>query len=150
MKQGTIETVTGFVVLIIALSFFTFAYKISGRSKFDQKTYNLVADFQNIEGISKGADVKIAGIKIGVVEDIKLEDESYYALVQLKIKQDVQIPNDSSAVVSTSGLIGSKFIKINPGSSEDNFKNGGKIRFTQSTLNIEDLVSKLVYSMTSK
>ena len=149
MKQGTFETLIGFLVIFIASAFFIFAYTTSGYST-HVNGYNLSADFQNIEGISKGADVKMAGIKIGVVEDIALEEESYYAILKLKISNDIAIPNDSNAIISTSGLIGNKFIKINPGSSDDNFKNGGKIRYTQSTINIEDLVSKLVYSMTSK
>lgn len=149
MKQGTFETLIGFLVIIIAFVFFIFAYTTSGYSN-HVSGYNLIADFQNIDGISKGSDVKMAGIKIGVVEDIALEEESYYAILKLKIRNDIQIPEDSNAIISTSGLVGNKFVKINPGSSDDNFKNGGKIRFTQSTMNIEDLVSKLVYSMTSK
>lgn len=149
MKEGTFETLIGFLVIAVAICFFIFAYTISGLSS-NISGYNLSADFQNIDGISKGADVKLAGIKIGVVEDIALEGESYYAILKLRINDNIQVPNDSSAIISTSGLIGNKFIKINPGSSDNNFKNGGKIRYTQSAMNIEDLVSKLVYSMTSK
>ena len=149
MKQGTFETLIGFAVIAIAVIFFTFAYTTSGYSS-HPNGYNLTADFQNIDGITKGADVKLAGIKIGIVEDISIEDETFYAILKLKISDDMHIPNDSSAIISTSGLIGSKFIKINPGSSDENFKNGGKVKFTQSTMNIEELVGKLVYSMTSK
>ncbi|MCA0254943.1 MAG: MlaD family protein, partial [Proteobacteria bacterium] len=72
MKQGLIETVVGFVVLFVAATFFLFAYNNSSYSRV-AKTYSLVSSFQNIEGIAKGADVKLAGIKIGYVDNLILE-----------------------------------------------------------------------------
>ncbi|GAB4165478.1 MAG: outer membrane lipid asymmetry maintenance protein MlaD [Rickettsiaceae bacterium] len=149
MKEGTIESLAGIFVLALAFGFLVFAYNVSNFGG-DNKGYKLIANFQNIDGISKGSDVKLAGIKVGFVEDVTLEDDTYYAVLQLKINEDVKIPKDSSAIVSTSGLLGGKYIKLNPGASDDNFENGGKIKFTQSALNIEDLIGKLMYSLTSK
>lgn len=149
MKQGIIETLVGFFVLIVAFSFLGFAYNVSDFSK-TNKGYMLTANFQNIDGIVKGADVKLAGIKIGFVDSLSLEDNTYYAILNLNINEGVAIPKDSSAIVSTSGLLGGKYIRINPGASDDNFIEGGKIKFTQSSLNIEDLIGKLMYSITSK
>ncbi len=149
MKQGIIETLVGFFVLIVAFSFLGFAYNVSDFSK-TNKGYMLTANFQNIDGIAKGADVKLAGIKIGFVDSLSLEDNTYYAILNLNINEGVAIPKDSSAIVSTSGLLGGKYIRINPGASDDNFIEGGKIKFTQSSLNIEDLIGKLMYSITSK
>ena len=149
MKQGIIETLVGFFVLIVAFSFLGFAYNISDFSK-TNNGYTVTANFQNIDGIAKGADVKLAGIKIGSVDSLSLEDNTYYAILSLSINEGVNIPKDSSAIVSTSGLLGGKYIRINPGASDDNFADGGKIKFTQSSLNIEDLIGKLMYSITSK
>ncbi len=149
MKQGIIETLVGFFVLIVAFSFLGFAYNASNFSKTD-KGYMLTANFQNIDGIAKGADVKLAGIKVGFVDSLSLEDNTYYAILNLKVNEGVNIPKDSSAIVSSSGLLGGKYIRINPGASDDNFVDGGKIKFTQSSLNIEDLIGKLMYSITSK
>ncbi len=149
MKQGIIETLVGFFVLIVAFGFLVFAYNVNDFSKM-KKGYMLTANFQNIDGIAKGADVKLAGIKIGSVDSLSLEDNTYYAILNLNINEGVDIPKDSSAIVSTSGLLGGKYIRINPGASDDNFVDGGKIKFTQSSLNIEDLIGKLMYSITSK
>jgi phospholipid/cholesterol/gamma-HCH transport system substrate-binding protein len=149
MKQGIIETLVGLFVLIVAFSFLGFAYNISDFSK-TNNGYTVTANFQNIDGIAKGADVKLAGIKIGSVDSLSLEDNTYYAILSLSINEGVNIPKDSSAIVSTSGLLGGKYIRINPGASDDNLADGGKIKFTQSSLNIEDLIGKLMYSITSK
>jgi len=149
MKQAKFETIVGFMVLIVAFGFFSFAYKISNSSK-GSNGYALTANFQNIDGISEGADIKLAGIKIGQVGSLLLNAETYYASATLLIDESVAIPVDSRAIVSTSGLLGGKYIRINPGASDDNFVDGGKIKFTQSSLNIEDLIGKLMYSLTSK
>lgn len=149
MKQGVIETLVGFFVLIVAGSFLIFAYKVSDFSS-KNSGYRLTANFQNIDGIAKGADVKLAGIKIGFVDSLILEDNTYYAILNLNINEGIAIPKDSTAIVSTSGLLGGKYIRINPGASDDNFTDGGKIKFTQSSLNMEDLIGKLMYSITSK
>lgn len=149
MKQGTFETMIGVMVLAVAMIFFIFAYKTSNYSNLD-KGYHIVANFQNIDGILEGADVKLSGIKIGSVHNIALDKDTYYAAVQLQINDNISIPKDSSAIVSTSGLLGGKYIKITPGASDDIIKENGKIRFTQSALNIEELIGKLMYSLTSK
>lgn len=149
MKQGTFETLIGFIVICVAAYFFVFSYKISDSSKYDDG-YILNASFQNIEGLSEGADVKLSGIKIGHVDNLMLEKDSYFAVVKLKIKKGIEIPSDSRAIVSTSGLLGGKYIKINPGGAEDALKENDKIKLTQSSIDLEDLISKIVYSMTSK
>ena len=149
MKQNVIETLVGFIVILIAGGFFVFAYNMSNVTKYSDG-YNVVANFQNIDGITKGADVKLAGIKIGHVDSLLLEDDTYYASVKLNIDQTVNIPEDSRAIVATNGLLGGKYIRISPGGSDDNLSDGGKIKFTQSALNIEDLIGKLMYSITSK
>ena len=80
MKQARFETIVGFMVLIIAFGFFSFAYKISNSSK-GSNGYALTANFQNIDGISEGADIKLAGIKIGQVGSLVLNDDTYYGSV---------------------------------------------------------------------
>lgn len=149
MKQARLETIVGFIVIIIAIGFFVFAYNESNVSR-SSDGYKLIANFQNIDGISVGSDVKLAGINIGRVDSLTLNDDTYYASIQLTIDESIKVPVDSTAIVSSSGLLGGKYIRINPGASDDNLVNGDKIRFTQSALNIEDLIGKLMYSLTSK
>jgi phospholipid/cholesterol/gamma-HCH transport system substrate-binding protein len=149
MKQGVIETLVGLLVLVVAFGFLSFAYNVSNVSK-TRDGYNVLASFQDIDGISQGADVKLAGIKIGYVDSVVLDSDTYYAGVKLYIEKEIEIPEDSGAIVAKSGLLGGKYIRISPGGSEDNLSNEGRIKFTQSSLNIEDLIGKLMYSLTSK
>ena len=149
MKERVIETVVGFIVICVAIFSFMFFYKISDSGE-DGEGYFLNAYFQNIEGVAEGNDVKLSGIKIGYIDNVTLENSTYFAVARLKIKKGIDIPSDSRAIVSTSGLLGGKYIRINPGSADDNLKENGKFKFTQSSINIEDLISKLMYSLTSK
>ncbi|PCJ29853.1 MAG: outer membrane lipid asymmetry maintenance protein MlaD [Rickettsiales bacterium] len=149
MKHSAVETLVGFLVILVATGFFIFAYNTSNVAK-AANSYAIFANFQNIDGITDGADVKLSGIKVGYVENVTLEEETYFATVKLRIDSNVDIPKDSRAIVSTSGLLGGKYIRINPGPSDYNIPDSGKIIFTQSALNIEDLIAKLMYSLTSK
>jgi phospholipid/cholesterol/gamma-HCH transport system substrate-binding protein len=149
MKERVIETVVGFVVICLAIFSFMFFYKISDSGE-DGEVYFLNSYFKNIEGVAEGNDVKLSGIKIGYIDNVTLENGTYFAVARLKIKKGIDIPSDSRAIVSTSGLLGGKYIRINPGSADDNLKENGKFKFTQSSINIEDLISKLMYSLTSK
>lgn len=149
MKQQLIEILTGIIVIIVATIFLVFAYNKSKGNRAGDG-YNLQVYFQNIEGIEEGADVKLSGIKIGYVKAITLDITSFDAVVTLKIANNIPIPKDSRAIVTTSGLIGSKYININPGASDINLSNNDRIKLTQSSLNFEDLIAKLMYSITSK
>lgn len=149
MKHGLIETLIGLVVVCVALFFFVYMYNTSNQSK-GRDGYILNAHFESIEGIVKGSDIKISGIKIGYVESIELDTTTFLANVKLQIDRAYEIPDDSRAIVTSSGLIGSRFINIIPGGAEELLQNNSNIKFTQSALNLEDLISKLMYSLTSK
>jgi len=149
MKERVIETVVGFIVICIAIFSFMFFYKVSDSEK-NGEGYFFNASFQSIDGLDDGNDVKLSGLKIGYIDNLTLENGTYFAVARLKIKKGIDIPSDSRAIVSTSGLLGGKYIRINPGSADDNLQENGKIKFTQSSINIEDLISKLMYSLTSK
>lgn len=149
MKSNAVETLVGFIVIIIAVSFFVFAYNTNYKSN-GQEGYILKAYFQNVEGLAQRNDVKLSGIKIGYVDSIELEKNTYFAIVRMRLNKGVEIPVDSRAIVSTNGLLGGNYIRINPGASDDNLTDNDKIKFTQSALNIEDLIGKLMYSLTNK
>ncbi|ALA62168.1 outer membrane lipid asymmetry maintenance protein MlaD [Rickettsia amblyommatis] len=149
MQQNIIETIIGFVVLIIALLFLIFAYK-TGSSITSSKGYQVTAHFQSVEGIAVGSDVMISGIKIGSVKKITLDPNSFYASVYLNINDDVKIPKDSKAQVVTSGLLGGKYISIIPGNDDENLVANEEIKYTQSAINIESLINKIVSSFGSK
>jgi phospholipid/cholesterol/gamma-HCH transport system substrate-binding protein len=144
MANNAIETVMGAVVLAVAGGFLYFAYSNSNVKPIDG--YTLTASFSNISGITPGSSVRIGGIKVGVVEALTLDPKSYQAVAVLRVGNDVKIPKDSSAAVQSTGLIGEKFLAIEPGGEEDNMKNGDKIAFTQPSVSLEEMIGKFVFS----
>lgn len=149
MKHGLIETIVGFFVICVSVLFFIYIYNVSNQSK-GKDGYILTASFESIEGISQGSDVKISGVKIGYVDSIELNNNTFLADVKLRIDNSFELPEDSSAIITSSGLIGNRFINIVPGGAEKSLRDDNNINFTQSALNLEDLISKLMYALTSK
>ena len=141
MKGNILEAVIGAVVLAVASIFMYFAYTSSGEKI--TNGYVLVARFDDVGGLAVGADIKLNGIKVGIVKSLRI-DKNYQAKAELLLRNDIKIPKDSSASVSTDGLLGSKFMAINPGFSEEKFKPGDEIELTRSSVNLEKLIDKLV------
>ena len=112
--------------------------------------YHLIAKFENIDGIVSGSDVKISGVKIGTVENQFLDEKNFRATLKIMINPNVKLPTDSSAKVSSEGLLGSKYLSITPGGDENVLKEGEEIQFTQSSVNFEDLLGKFIFSNVDK
>lgn len=144
MSTNAIETVMGAVVLAVAGSFFYFAYDKSNVKAIDG--YELSATFSNISGITPGSSVRIGGIKVGVVEALDLNPQTYQAVAKMRVQENVKLPKDSSAAVQSTGLIGEKFLAIEPGAEEENLKDGDTIAYTQPSVSIEEMIGKFVFS----
>ena len=144
MANNAIETVMGAVVLVVAGGFLYFAYDNSNIKSIDG--YAVKADFSNISGIAVGSDVRVGGIKIGTVESLDLDPKSYEAVATLRVKNDVKLPKDTSAAVQSTGLIGDKFIALEPGGDDQNLANGDKIKYTEASVNLEEMIGKFVFS----
>ena len=143
MRQNILETIIGFIVIVVALVFFVFAYNSAYKTK--DNMYNLFARFESVEGVSKGSDIMLAGIKIGKVKSLTL-DPDYFALMEMDIENSIQLSTDSQVAVVSSGFLGSKYVSVTPGGDTANLKHGDRIKFTQSSINIETLVGKFIYS----
>ena len=109
MRGNILEAVVGAIVLFVAAFFLYFAYTSNGE-KIDDG-YELITNFNNVGGLVVGADVKISGVKVGIVKSISV-DKDYTARVILLMKPNIKIPVDSVARIATSGLIGNNFIAI--------------------------------------
>lgn len=144
MNRSLIETVMGAVVLVVAVIFVLFVYDKRTVSAGDG--YDVVASFDNISGISAGSDVRIGGIKVGTVSSLTLNTETYRPKVTLRLRPDVKLPDDSSASVSSEGLLGGKFVQVSPGADDKMLEQGGEIRFTQSSVNLEEMIGKFMFS----
>ena len=149
MKQGVLETVVGFFVITLSIIFLFYVYFINNSQKSDSG-YIIKARFQNVEGIIKGSDIMIAGIKVGIVEDIRLNNQDYSVDSDLRIFNYVKIPVDSNAAIVSSGFLGNKYIAINPGLSDATLNPKDYIQKTQSSINLESLIGKFMYSSGTK
>ena len=145
MKNNLLETIVGSIVLLIAILFILFSFKVININSNKSQSYDVYAEFDNIEGINIGSDVKISGIKIGAVSDIKI-NKNYKAYLTLNLSKEYSIPNDSIFKISTSGLIGNKFIDVKIGSSDEYIANKDTVDYTESVLNLEDLISKFLFN----
>lgn len=144
MANNAIETVMGAVVLTVAGGFLYFAYNSSNIKSVDG--YSIRADFTNIAGIGLGSDVRVGGIKVGVVEDLSLDNKSFQAVAKMRIDENVKLPADSTAAIQSDGLLGSKFVALEPGGDDKNMEEGDVITFTQSAVSLEEMIGKFVFS----
>lgn len=149
MKDNMIETAVGAVVILIAGLFFAFAYTTSGVGK-AQGGYSVNAEFDNVEGINVGSDVRMAGIKIGTVTGSKLNTETWQAILTFQIDPTVKLSDDVTAKITSEGLLGSKFVAIDAGGSETLIADGGTITFTQGAVDIWKLIAEAMFGSAKK
>lgn len=150
MKKTSVETAVGVFVLIGLISVAYLTIKLGKMEWFGDDYYILDARFDSVSGLKAGAQVDLAGVEIGQVADLRLDNERQVAIVRLKIKKGVMLTDDVIASVKTSGLIGDKFIRLSPGGSDIILKSGDMIIDTESALDIEELVSKYVFGDAEK
>jgi len=143
MHQNAIETIVGAAVIVIAAAFFIFAYQSTGFST--GGGYKVSANFQRVDGITVGTDVRLAGIKIGSVVSQNLDQENYEAKVTFSIDRGVKLPEDSTVKVASEGLLGGNYILIEAGGSETMLAEGDEFSSTQSSVSILDLIGKAVF-----
>jgi phospholipid/cholesterol/gamma-HCH transport system substrate-binding protein len=145
MRGNVIEVVIGAVVLVVAALFLAFAYRTS-QSRTASGGYEVTADFARIDGIHQGSDVRISGIKIGTVVADSLDPKTYLARISMSIDPEVQLPEDTVAQVTSSGLLGDKYMSLAPGGSDKMIPPGGRIQYTQSSISLENLIGQMMFS----
>jgi phospholipid/cholesterol/gamma-HCH transport system substrate-binding protein len=145
MKKLSTETAVGIFVLIGIVSIGYLTIRLGKMEIIGDNYYSITARFQSITGLKAGSEVEVAGVPVGQVEGISLDQERWMAVVKMKIDKGVVVSEDAIASIKTAGLIGDKYIKISPGVSDELLKPGGMITETESALDIEELVSKFVF-----
>jgi phospholipid/cholesterol/gamma-HCH transport system substrate-binding protein len=155
MKNRQINILVGIFLLIGMLSFITLSIKISGLGFKDlqtNETYELIGYFDNIGNLKSGSSISLAGVEIGSVGLIELDQNNYNAKVHLEIDKNINnIPVDSIASIVTSGIIGNKYISIVVGAETIFFNDGDVFEETQSALIIEEIIGKyFVNSLNTK
>ena len=142
MKSDIFEFIVGLGVIIIAgwfiLSVVTKSDKLSNISE----TTNYIASFNDVSGISVGSNIKLAGVTVGKVLELKLDEINYTAEMVLGINRKIKIPNDSEVIITSEGLLGGNYVSISPGGSDIFLEANENFSFTQSSLSLNNLIQK--------
>jgi phospholipid/cholesterol/gamma-HCH transport system substrate-binding protein len=136
--------VMGAVVLVVAAFFLFFAYTTSHVRSVSG--YTLTARFNRIEGIRDGGDVRISGIKVGSIVSQTLDPKSFVAVVTMSIDPTLKLPVDTVATIASAGLLGDKYLSLEPGNEDQTIKPGGAIQRTQSPMSLESLIGQYIFS----
>lgn len=141
----TIETLVGAAVVAIAAGFFLYASKTAGVGGGSVRGYTVIAEFDNAEGVNVGTDVRLAGVKIGTVTGQSLNTENYMARVEMILDPAISLSDDTAAKITSEGLLGGKFIAMDPGGSETKLANGSLMTVTQGAVDIWGLISQAMF-----
>ncbi|MGL9717344.1 MAG: outer membrane lipid asymmetry maintenance protein MlaD [Wolbachia sp.] len=144
-RSNILEITAGLFVLAFTVFLVCFAVdKLSDIKKSYKDCYKIYGLFTNASGIGVGDSVKISGVDIGSVTGVSLDKATYVARIDMCISKDIKLPVDSSALITSSGVVGSKFVNISPGSGAKLISSGGKIEYTQSEANMGGIIDKIL------
>jgi phospholipid/cholesterol/gamma-HCH transport system substrate-binding protein len=150
MKKYRQETLAGIFVVIGLLCVGYMAVKLGKVSLFGDNAYILYARFTSVSGLRVGNPVEMFGLQVGQVEDLKMDQKDQLALVELKIKKGIRIYGDANAAIKTAGLIGDRYVSIDPGGAAPPLKSGGTITQTEPPVDIGDLIGKYMFGGVKK
>lgn len=147
MSKLKLEFFVGLFVIIGLVAVSYMAIKMGDIRLFEQpRYYELVGRFTSVSGLKTGAAVEMSGVKVGRVTDIQFDADRFEAVVTLEIPNHIKLTTDSVASVRTTGIIGDKFIKVSIGGEEEFLEPGDQFEQTESSLDIEELISRFVFS----
>ena len=144
MKDNLVETLVGFTVIVVAAIFVFYGYSVTDSSS--SHGYVVSAEFDRVDGLTIGSDVRMSGIKVGTVTALSLDPQSYAANVSIIIGSDIDLPDDTSAKITSEGLLGGNYISLSAGGSEDMLSGGDEILYTQGSVDLIGLVSQALFS----
>lgn len=138
LKDNVIEALVGLVVLLVAVGFVVFAYQRTNAGT--AGGYTIAARFPNVTGVSAGTDVRVSGMKVGTVTASRLDEKTFQAVLDLSIDPRVKLPLDSSAAITSEGLLGGTYISLTPGGDPATLKPGDEITDTQGATDLMGLI----------
>ncbi|MGN7614062.1 outer membrane lipid asymmetry maintenance protein MlaD [Magnetococcales bacterium HHB-1] len=149
MRSEKLEIAVGLFVLVGLIALAWLSIKLARMEVMGDHFITINARFSSISGLKDGANVEIAGVEVGRIDAIAL-DEEYEAHVVMKIDRAVPIQKDAIASIRTKGLIGDRYIKITPGASDKTIKDGGRLRQTEPAIDFEELISQFIHGSIEK
>lgn len=145
LKESLVEALIGAVVLLVAGLFLFYAYSNTAVGRAGSG-YSLIARFPSAVGVNVGTDVRISGIKVGSVIRQELDPETFQAKVTFTVQNDVELPADTIAKISSEGILGGSYIDLSPGGDMDTLQPGDEIEQTQGTVDLMSLIGRAIYS----
>ncbi|MBR0654261.1 outer membrane lipid asymmetry maintenance protein MlaD [Plastoroseomonas arctica] len=146
-RRSAFELLAGALILLVAGGFLVYAVTNSGRAS-AAGGLNLTARFDRIDGLAAGADVRIAGVRVGRVVAQRIDPATFLAELTLSVDAGLRIPSDSSAEIQSESLLGGKYVSIVPGGAERILRDGQRIEITQSAISLESLLGRFIFSVT--
>jgi phospholipid/cholesterol/gamma-HCH transport system substrate-binding protein len=146
MGRTLLETVMGAVVLLVAAVFVFFAYNMAEVRAV--RGYDVDANFYKIGGLKNGADVRVSGVKVGTVIGLNLDQKTYDARVEMSVRSEVKLPVDTVASIASEGMLGDKYVRLEPGREEKLIEPGGRITHTKDYRSLEDQVGEIIFLAT--
>jgi len=143
MRNQWGETALGAAVLALALGFMAWSMGVAG-SGGARGSYYVTARFGDAGGLQTGAKITVSGVKVGQVAKISIDPKTYMAVTELALSSDVALPSDSSAKITSDGLLGGAHVALTPGGAEDNLKPGGEIANTQGSVDLFGLIGQFI------
>jgi phospholipid/cholesterol/gamma-HCH transport system substrate-binding protein len=150
MKKYSIETMVGIFIVIGLICVGYMTVKLGKVSLFGEDTYPLYARFSSVSGLRVGSSVEIYGIQVGSVTSLGIDSERQMGVVGMKISKQTEVYDDAAATIKSSGLIGDKYVKIDPGGAGEVLKPRGIITQTSVPADIEDLIGKYAFGDVKK
>jgi len=146
--RNIVETIVGALVLVVAGVFVFYAFAKSDRTGPDG--YEVIARFGRIDGLKRGSDVTLSGVKVGTVTGFDLDKKSYQAVVHLSLSSSVQLPTDTNAKVVSESLLGNMVVVLEPGADKKMIAAGGEITNTQDSIPLTELIAKFMFGGTKQ
>jgi phospholipid/cholesterol/gamma-HCH transport system substrate-binding protein len=144
--RNIIETIVGALVLLVAGVFVFYAFAKSDRTGPDG--YEIMARFGRIDGLKRGADVTLSGVKVGTVTGFSLDPKTYQAVVRLAVSSNIDLPIDTNAKIVSESLLGGMVVVLEPGNDKKMLRNGGEIDKTQDAIPLTELIAKFMFGST--
>ena len=142
----TQDTLVGLFVASGFAALFFMAMQISNLSPFSKnESYIIIARFENSGGLKVRSPVSVAGVRIGRVANISIDQESYESIVAMDIDAQYNLPDDTSASIFTAGLLGEQYVSLEPGGSEEFIEDNGSIDITQSAIVLEEIIGQFLF-----
>jgi phospholipid/cholesterol/gamma-HCH transport system substrate-binding protein len=146
--RNIVETIVGAIVLVVAGVFVFYAFAKSDQG--NTAGYEIVARFGRIDGLKRGSDVTLSGVKVGAVTAIDLDTKTYQAVVHMAVSSGLKLPVDTNAKVVSESLLGGMVVVLEPGAAPKMLPAGGEIEHTQDAISLTELIAKFMFGGTGQ